>query len=316
MLELVFYFFLRVLTEPLISSRLNDKETTTTGQTASAFGMDIDVGNVPGHIKQKMFKDAHSILEDESNIVPVPGSNRTEYYVLDISTNKEKRVKINATTSRATCDSKSCHNWNSFKLCSHIIALAEKLNLLKSVLEKYNNKTQPINVTSMVNTNMPASRGKKGTKSTQIRKGQSNKPETIINNYSNSQRKEGTYNDLKQESAKETMSEPFELTFIQGLIKKCYGCGAIFSDKEREKPYDIIIKHLEIRPNFDKINRTWYIPELKGKSNAYYHLRTNCVQSVHKQFSMQQLTVPLNIQMGLSDDHKRVIQLSGFNVDT
>ena len=84
---------------------------------------------------------------------------------------------------------------------------------------------------------------------------------------------------------------------------------------EREKPYDIIIKHLEIRPNFDKDNRKWYIPPSKEKSNAYYHLKAACVKAVHKLFSMDQVSGPLNIQMGLTEDHKRVIQLAGFSFD-
>ena len=162
---------------------------------------------------------------------------------------------------------------------------------------------------------MSANKGKKGTKATQIRKGQANKKETIITNYSTAQRKEGTYSALKQASANETKLEPFELTFIHELIKKCYGCDVMFSEAEREKPYDVLTKHLEIRPSFDKDNRRWYIPLSKTKSNAYYHLKADCLKAVHKQFSMKQVTDPLNIQMSLTADHKSVMRPAGFSFD-
>ena len=54
---------------------------------------------------------------------------------------------------------------------------------------------------------MSARRGQKGTKATSIRKGQANKKEVVVNTYSTAHRKEGTYNDLKQESvAKQNQS--------------------------------------------------------------------------------------------------------------
>ena len=272
--------------------------------------------NIPENTKKKMFKDAGMILREETNIVPVPGTNKSQYFVLDISASKERKVKINTKTCKATCDAKYCHNWNSFKMCSHIVALAEKLHILESVMEKYSKSPLAVNATNLVNTNMSASRGKKGTKSTQIRKGQSNKKATVITDYSTIQKKDCGCLSLKQASANETSLEPFELTFIHGLIKKCYGCGGIFSETERENPFDIIIKHLEIRPRFNKDNREWYIPSSKEKSNAYYHLKADCIKTVHKKFSMNQVTVPLTTQIGLSDNHKRVMQLAGLSFDT
>ena len=102
----------------------------------------VEETNIVPLPKQKMFKHAGMILVEEINIVPVPGYNNTK-------------------TSKSTCYAKYCHNWNSCKMCSHIKALAETLHILQSVMDKYSKGPLTVNATSMVDTNMSATRGKK-----------------------------------------------------------------------------------------------------------------------------------------------------------
>ena len=119
-----------------------------------------------------------------------------------------------------------------------------------------------------------------------------------------------SYRALKTASSAATANDNYELTFIHGLIKKCYGCDKQFT--ERQAPNDLIIKHLEIRPRYDKENKTWYSPGSNSKSNAYYHLRTECVKKIHDDFKVNSLVIPDSVQLGFTDEHRNVIRNAGF----
>jgi hypothetical protein len=41
--------------------------------------------------------------------------------------------------------------------------------------------------------------------------------------------------------------QPFQITFLAGLIKKCYGCGRNFTQQHRNTPKDLILKKLDHR---------------------------------------------------------------------
>ena len=60
-------------------------------------------------------------------------------------------------------------------------------------------------------------------------------------------------NNLKKDSAVHTEGNDYEITFLQGLISKCYGCENKFLH-ERQAPYDLVIRHLEVQPAYQRQN--------------------------------------------------------------
>lgn len=309
----------RMLTEPLKAKHGEKENADLPGTSLSISAKECNIGSIPNKLLQEMFQEAALTIEDDTNIVPVPGTNKMAYFVHDLSNSENRQLKINASTHRITCEPK-CHRWNSFRICAHVLALAEKLNMLKEVIEKFKKTNVKVNITRMVNTNMPANRGKKGVKATQIRKGAANKPKTLITNYQTPEALVhisdtiNSYSKLKQSTADLTAQQPFEVTSIHGLIKKCYGCDREFSDNNTQPPYDLLLKHSEVRPRYDKDQKKWYIPQNHDLSNAYYHLNIVCVQKVHKTFEWSQAVISVQFQPSVTEEHKHVLRLAGMNV--
>ena len=128
--------------------------------------------------------------------------------------------------------------------------------------------------------------------------------------------KNKSINDLKNLSSIHTDEDDYEITFLQGLISKCYGCGNKFSNHNRQTPYDVVIRHLEVRPVYDRQTNGWYLPPGNKKSNAYYHIDSKCVQRVHKLFDKTSVKIPVEVQAVLSEGHKEVLRVAGFyNLD-
>ncbi|MEW8544914.1 MAG: hypothetical protein AB2693_15415 [Candidatus Thiodiazotropha sp.] len=124
--------------------------------------------------------------------------------------------------------------------------------------------------------------------------------------------KNKSVNDLKHLSSVHTDDDDYEVTFLQGLISKCYGCEAKFSSHDRQTPYDVVIRHLEVRPVYDRQSNGWYLPPGNKKSNAYYHIDSKCVQKIHKTFDKNIVKIPVEVQAVLSDSHKEVLRMAGF----
>lgn len=171
----------------------------------------------------------------------------------------------------------------------------------------------------MVNTNLPANRGKKGVRSTQVRKGQANKVTPLVTSFGGqnsdgnaNNRLHDSYENLKLSVSDCTKNQDFDLTLIHGLVKKCYGCDNEYTDMDRKSPFDLVIRHEEVRPCFDRVAKRWYIPQMQRMSNAYYHLNENCVKKIHKHFTMSQLIVSEDVRHALSEEHKKILYIAGF----
>ena len=80
-----------------------------------------------------------------------------------------------------TCLSKSCFRYKSFKVCCHTVAITNKLNVLSTLISKLNAKsTTEQALMNSANASRDENCGKKKTKATQKRKGQSsNKPQKV-----------------------------------------------------------------------------------------------------------------------------------------
>ena len=81
-----------------------------------------------------------------------------------------------------TCLSKSCVRYKSFKVCCHTVAIANKLNVLSTLISKLNTKSKTEHaLMNSANVSREKNCGKRKTKATQKRKGPSsnNKPQKI-----------------------------------------------------------------------------------------------------------------------------------------
>ena len=109
-----------------------------------------------------------------------------------------------------------------------------------------------------------------------------------------------------------TINDPFELTFMQGIVLKCYGCGHPYKEKHRKAPKDVGFRHMECRPGYNRKNNEWY-PK-KVKKNAYYHLKLACIQKVHPNFQEDSLLLREHIRKEMSPAHFQYIRQKGFHV--
>lgn len=118
--------------------------------------------------------------------------------------------------------------------------------------------------------------------------------------------------DLKLSMAEYTKDNTYEITFLSGLISKCYGCEKTFSPEDKNPPNDIVIRHLEIRPGYNREKNEWFVTKDKKQTNAYYHAKAKCVKLIHSEFMPDLVVLPHSIKLQLSDDHKEKLNSSGF----
>ena len=63
----------------------------------------------------------------------------------------------------------------------------------------------------------------------------------------------------------------YEVVTLPGNVKKCYGCGAEFTDRHRSPPYNIVVKHVD-RRLVRRDERTGNFLFSADYSNTYYQL--------------------------------------------
>ena len=63
----------------------------------------------------------------------------------------------------------------------------------------------------------------------------------------------------------------YELVTLPSNVKKCYGCGQEFSDRLRQSPNNIVLKHIDCRL-VRRDERTGNFLYSADYSNTYYHL--------------------------------------------
>ena len=78
-----------------------------------------------------------------------------------------------------------CIRFSAYTLCEHTIAVADIDNRLSDFLKTYKMKNEgKRDLNAIVHIDMPAGRGRKKTKSTQKRKGASNRKKQLVQEYS------------------------------------------------------------------------------------------------------------------------------------
>ena len=259
--------------------------------------------SIPYRILVSIFDEANKIRQEENYIVSVPGADECSYFVRDKdSPNNPRKVMCNPNTGHTKCDVQ-CIRFKGYKLCAHAVAVADKEKCLYKYVQKYKKLGLEANLTVLANANQPKNRGKKPKTSTQIRKGRTNITPTVLTDY--------------QEREEERSSEgqqPCHLTFMAGIIKKCYGCEQNFSDKHRVPPHDLLLKRYD--------HRIYISPKSKARKkspklqNTYFHLNADCVRKRNPMFEFNRdVLIHEEIKKQLLDQHKQLLQSLGMDVE-
>ncbi len=109
-----------------------------------------------------------------------------------------------------------------------------------------------------------------------------------------------------QSQVDEVMSQyTFEITFLQGLIKKCYGCGKMYTHAmfnpppPPKKKNDLVIRQLYYR---QCMKEGQLITNAVAQKNPLPHFCCPC-EVIHR-FSSDQVTLNKDVESRLISDHK------------
>lgn len=255
-----------------------------------------DITNIPFAILESIFQNAKIIFQSVNGIVQMPGCDDTSaFFVLNKNqTSDPFKVYKSKCTTLFTCEIK-CHRYNCYKLCEHTVATAFYCHSLGDYIQQYKKKFSKNegNLTTIALTGMPKNRGQKP-KGTSIRKGRNNKTCTEVMDYA-------------EPPQKSNLEQPFHLTFLAGLVKKCYGCGQKFSEKLRTPPNDLVLKRYDHRKYLSPNSKTQRV--CASLQNTYYHLNSDCCRRQCPMFEMcRDVIIHTEISSQLSTGHRNILE--------
>ena len=124
-----------------------------------------------------MFAEAGQILGSQNSLVQSPTFTveaRKEdlwFVASKEDANKPHSVRV-SDTGRVTCN-ESCVRWARHNICSHTVAVAEKVEMLSKYLQWFRNRRKTVTLTKVAEVGAPQTSGQKH-KATQRKKGRSN----------------------------------------------------------------------------------------------------------------------------------------------
>lgn len=154
------------------SLQLSSHSNKDSSVQISTSGLSVDVStaatlvNIPITCLEGIWIKAKKLMETDGAIAPAPGQLPEARMVLSYS-GKTPHMVTPKENGDFSCDS-SCSNWKSLGICSHSVAVAETNRQLQQFLSAKKKKT--ISVTSLLTTNMPKGRGRKGGVTPRVRK--------------------------------------------------------------------------------------------------------------------------------------------------
>lgn len=104
-------------------------------------------------------------------------------------------------------------------------------------------------------------------------------------------------------------SQPFTITFRQGLIRRCVGCNTEFSQKTKKPPFDIILKKKDFR-EYPK-DGIWH--RSNSLTNTFYHLNLDCVRSRFPHTQLKDIILYDEVQQSLTCAHINVLHTFGLH---
>ena len=122
--------------------------------------------NIPITCLEGIWIKARKLIETDGAIAPAPGQLPEARMVLSYS-GKPPHMVTPKKNGDFSCDS-SCPNWKSLGMCSYSVAVAETNGRLQEILSVKKKKTPSL--TSLLTTNLPKGRGRKGRVPPHVRK--------------------------------------------------------------------------------------------------------------------------------------------------
>ena len=138
---------------------------------------DAQIIDIPFPILKRIFDKAAFLSSEPTYVMKVPTSSNDRPTFMVHSTSSENAHKVVAfpRSGKVSCD-QSCTGWKLYSMCSHTVAVAETLKLLKAFLKWFKERKKSPNLTTLANINMSQNKGSK--RGTRKRKGAANRQPT------------------------------------------------------------------------------------------------------------------------------------------
>ena len=109
----------------------------------------------------------------------------------------------------------------------------------------------------------------------QAREGESHHPDKRKKKERKAKEQEEPSQETYQQTQKgELPGQPFQVTFLTDIVKKCHGCKRTFAARLRKVHNNVILKRLDRREYMDTDGKRRQNTQLQ---NRYYHLNLDCV---------------------------------------
>lgn len=105
---------------------------------------------------------------------------------------------------------------------------------------------------------------------------------------------------------------PYHLVALRTNVKKCYGCGALFAEKFRQPPYNIVVKHVDRRV-VRKDGNTGALVYSTDFTNTYYHPNPSHIKRKNPSFDGSVLIDP-GTHQSLDEGQRKILDKSGLIV--
>ena len=294
---------------------LQDKDTSSQTDVETCLSVKLEnsgITSVPYLTLKGIFLKAVTLKQTPEAIVKAPIPNSETYYVASCSNSKVPHMVIVKSNGALECDN-NCMHFCTFKLCSHVLAVADKNGCLQSFLNIYNKKKVSPNISALANANLPNNRGKKPTKATQKRKGgdpNKRRPEVL------EVTRETEVCVVKTVKEKPNLPSPESGTYSIALLAHChvntttcYGCKGLFKkDGFPKSPGDLIIVTKGQR-QYTQNGET----KLSTKStNIYFHFNEKCVKNYDSCFIPCLARVADDVKPHLNNVHKQVLEAASI----
>ena len=168
----------------------DDEEEDDNFNPLSITARESGIVRVPFSVLTQIFQKAGALIgRKKEAIVAAPGANAVPEHYVESERGSPHAVKTKTSRrlgSYYECDS-HCIHYAAYSLCAHTIAVAELEENTQTFINWYKvNKQKPPSISTLSQMDLPAGRGTKRTKSTQVRKGSANsnkRVKTVVEGY-------------------------------------------------------------------------------------------------------------------------------------
>ena len=119
-----------------VSCLTDDVQTSSNTKTVSENVPPLSVSwkdiGLPKEVSSGMWSEASELVAKEANITDAPGLPNSKM-VVSFTSPRKPHLVTTFTNRKVTCD---CLNYSTKSLCAHVLATAQKLGVLQSLLRR------------------------------------------------------------------------------------------------------------------------------------------------------------------------------------